>query len=87
MVDQQPTVFGFEPPHEAARAILGIDGARHAVRPVVDVKLQLRVAFVGVELQRVTAQDLDTLLADLNEALDPARMTKPDAGMVGAGGG
>lgn len=32
-------------------------------------------------------EELGITEAELNEALDPARMTKPDAGMVGAGGG
>jgi fumarate hydratase, class II len=32
-------------------------------------------------------KELGLTEAELNEALDPARMTKPDAGMVGAGGG
>ena len=32
-------------------------------------------------------KELGITEAELNEALDPARMTKPDAGMVGAGGG
>ncbi len=32
-------------------------------------------------------QELGITEAELNEALDAARMTKPDAGMVGAGGG
>lgn len=36
-------------------------------------------------LERLT--ELGITEAELTEALDPARMTKPDAGMVGAGGG
>ena len=36
-------------------------------------------------LERLT--ELGITERELNEALDPARMTRPDAGMVGAGGG
>jgi fumarate hydratase class II len=47
-------------------------------------------AKTGIPVRKLCMERLDELgitEAELNEALDPARMTKPDAGMVGAGGG
>jgi fumarate hydratase, class II len=47
-------------------------------------------AKTGIPVRKLCMDRLSELgitEAELNEALDPARMTKPDAGMVGAGGG
>lgn len=47
-------------------------------------------AKTGTPVRQLCLERLDELgitEAELTEALDPARMTKPDAGMVGAGGG
>ena len=47
-------------------------------------------AHTGTSVRELCLQRLEELgitLAELNEALDPARMTMPDAEMVGGGGG
>lgn len=50
-------------------------------------KLSARTSTPVRQLCLERLQELGITEAELNEALDPARMTRPDAGMVGAGGG
>ena len=50
-------------------------------------KLSARTGTPVRQLCLERLQELGITEAELNEALDPARMTRPDAGMVGAGGG